>query len=263
MKRFISKLLGKPRARFVNLIPGVEKAYPIVSAGSMRPAWLKKAAEAWKEQQSLADPTQPWAGGNVVRCPGVTDLLKHGYVITAPFDFTITTDKNDPMNFRWNCAMGMSINVPGDSEPPIGSHPFQQLGQFMPMRKDTLQAVVKVQTFWRYEATEDVVFLQIPYPYPDHNDFTAAYGVFDSTKSFSINIQLFWHNLDGTVLVKAGTPLSQLIPIPRNYAIDLIIDEANEKDYRKNRASKYLITHEYNKQMKRWYEQAGRIFKWK
>lgn len=265
MKSFISNLFkSKRKARFINLIPGVEVAHPIVPAKEIKPAWLKDAASAWREQVKLADPQSPHAGGSVIRCPGLIDFFKRGYVIPCPFDFTITTFKDNDNGFAWDCSLGNSVGTDSLREPPISGHPEQQLAAFMPWREDTLKSVIKVQTFWRYQSTDDVVFLLLPYFYADHIDFTSVHGIFDPQQTTSINVQLLWHHKgDSTTLVKAGTPLAQLIPVPREFAIDLEIDIPTEEDIRKAKAAKYLLSKDYNKNMRAWREATGRLFKWK
>jgi len=265
MRSILQFLKPKRKARFVNLIPGVEIAHPIVSSSEMKPAWLKEAAKAWKEQVKLAEPQAPHAGGSVIRCPGLIDFFKRGYVIPCPFDFTITTFKDDNSNFAWNCSLGNKINTEiGLSEPPVGGHPEQQLANFMPWRSDTLRSVVKIQTFWRYQSTDDIVFLLMPYLYADHTHFTSVQGIFDPQQTSSINVQLLWHHTgESTTLIKAGTPLAQLIPMPREFAIDLVVDIPTDEDIRLSRAAKYLLTKDYNKDMKSWQQSTGKLFKWK
>jgi hypothetical protein len=265
MKHFISNLFkNKRKARFINVIPGVEIAHPVVPSNDIKPAWLKEAAAAWKEQNRIADPHAPHAGGSIIRCPGLIDFFKRGYVIPAPFDFTITTFKDDNINFAWNCSLGNKIGDGAMQEPPITGHPEQHLSAFMPWRIDTLRSVVKVQTFWRFQATDDIVFLLMPYPYADHNHFTSVHGIFDPQQTSSINIQLLWHHTgENTTLIKAGTPLAQMIPMPREFAIDLMVDIPNEEDVRTAKAAKYLLSKDYNKNIKQWKEATGKLFKWK
>ena len=265
MKHFIRNLFKPSRkARFINIIPGVELAHPIVPSAEIKPSWLKQAAAAWKSEMRMASPQAPHAGGSVIRCPGLIDFFKRGYVIPSPFDFTITTFKDNDNGFAWDCSLGNQIGGGAMQEPPISGHPEQQLAAFMPWRSDTLKSVIKVQTFWRYKATDDIVFLLMPYPYADHTHFTSVHGIFDPQQTSSINIQLLWHHTgENTTLVRAGTPLAQMIPMPREFAIDLIVDIPNEQDFREARAAKYLLSKEYNKNMKMWKEATGKLFKWK
>jgi hypothetical protein len=91
-----------------------------------------------------------------------------------------------------------------------------------------------------------------------------VHGIFDPQQTSSINIQLLWHHTgENTTLIKAGTPLAQMIPMPREFAIDLMVDIPNEEDVRTAKAAKYLLSKDYNKNIKQWKEATGKLFKWK
>ena len=129
----------------------------------------------------------------------------------------------------------------------------------MPVREDSLQSVLKINTFWRVNSSEDIVFLQLPIPYPDHNMFTAYSGIIDCQRHLELNVQMSWHKLEGTHVVKAGTPLCQIIPIPRKLAIDLRIERMTEEDRYVSSAYKYLIRHNYKKNISRWRDGVKKI----
>jgi hypothetical protein len=243
----------KPFVRFVNLIPGVETAYPVIRTHEYKFSWLRHAALDFKERANAAGPEQLMAGVN--RCPGILQYFKQGFIVTAPVDFTITTNINDPDGFRWHCPAEFTW----EGDPYIGSHSVNQLAKFMPFRDDTLKTVVKVNTFWRINSSPDIVFLQLPIAYPDHNNFTAVHGVIDCEEYVEINVQMFWHKLNDTVVVKAGTPLCQLIPIPRKLAVDLVVEPATAHDHYVAKAWKYLVNKEYTKEMKHFLKSAKNL----
>lgn len=243
----------KPFVRFVNLLPGVEVAHPIVRANEIKPKWLTEAAKDFKQRCKHASPAEILGSGS--RCPGLTEYFKEGFIVTAPMDFTITTTENPDEAFGWDYYGPTSLQ----NRPYIGVHHKPQLAQFMPMRKDTHNSLVKVNTFWRLNASDDVVLLQMPIAYPDHNIFTAAHGIIDPLNYTEINVQLFWHNLGGTVLVEAGTPLCQLIPIPRSFAVDLIVERPTEEDKYVSEAWAYLTTQKFKKDMKSFLAQAKKL----
>lgn len=242
----------KPFARFVNLLPGVEIAHPIVRANEIHPKWLREAAIDFKQRDASARPNEIMASTS--RCPGLTEYFKQGFIVTAPMDFTITTtNKHDPFQFDYYGPVSLQ------NKPYIGSHHTPQLAKFMPMREDTHDWLVKVNTYWRINSSEDIVFLQMPIAYPDHNIFTAAHGIVDCQNYTEINVQLFWHKLNDTVLVEAGTPLCQLIPIPRNLAVDLIVERPTEEDKYISEAWAYLTTQKFKKDMKSFLAQAKKL----
>ena len=74
----------------------------------------------------------------------------------------------------------------------------------------------------------------MPFTYNNEHRFTAAHGVVDPKYAHVLNVQLYWHVLNGTEHVEAGTPLVQYIPIPRvllnTTGIDIEVGDATDKD---------------------------------
>jgi hypothetical protein len=243
----------KPFVRFVNLIPGIESAHPVIRTNEFKFNWLRNASLDFKERLATASTARMLTGVN--RCPGILQYLKQGFIVTAPIDFTISTDLSDPGNFRWTSPSDFKW----EGDPYIGFHSPDQLSKFVPIRDDTLSTVVKVNTFWRINSSPDIIFLQLPIAYPDHNNFTAVHGIIDCEHYVEINVQMFWHRLNDTVLIKAGTPLCQLIPIPRNLITDLIVEPATEHDYYVAKSWKYLVNKEYVKDLKHFLRSAKKL----
>jgi hypothetical protein len=49
--------------------------------------------------------------------------------------------------------------------------------------------------------------------YPDKHDFASVSGILDPSVSNELNIQLFWYATNSQVMIKAGTPMMQIIPL--------------------------------------------------
>lgn len=237
----------KSKVRFVNLLPGVEVSHPVIKSQDFAFDWFKKSALEYKETVSRSQPDEYLFGGTM-RCPGISQLFKKGFIITAPIDFVIETNENDRRRFDWTCPI--DVRQYGLPDVYVGSHSADQLAKFLPFRKDTLECLVKIQTGWRISSSEDIVFLQMPIPYPDHNIFTAAHGIIDCNTQIEINVQLYWHKTNDKILIKAGTPLCQLIPINRNLDVDLIVESANNEDRYVSKAWSYLAHKEFRRDMK-------------
>lgn len=82
----------KSYVRFVNVVPGVELIHPIKPANQHRYDWLKDATRDFKEREETQPPNKVLSGVN--RCVGIIDMLGQGYIVPAPFDFTITTNSD-------------------------------------------------------------------------------------------------------------------------------------------------------------------------
>jgi hypothetical protein len=253
---------NNPTVRFVNLIPGVKEAHPIAPAKEFIPGWIKKAATTYKEQAKILDEGQAITKGNIINCIGIRKFFQAGFVIPAPFDFRILPD-TDGINFKWQAPINPSAFTDFPLEEYIASHTAEQLSDFMPFRTDTLKSLVKIQTFWRVRATEDIVFLQIPFAYSDHTNFSASHGIVDPYDTPEVNIQLFWHNLDKPILITAGTPLAQWIPVPRDYAANLLVEDPTVDDYQIIKSWKYIILHRFRKTIKQWNPISHKLLRWK
>jgi hypothetical protein len=195
----------KPYFRFYSMHPGVLELFPIVKSSTVVRNFSNKNL-----YQQL--PTS--------NCPGLTKISSTGYVVTAPADFIITTN-GDGCSFEWQEPIIFSKGVPG-SESYVSSHSIEQTLPLLDDIDDTLKTTIKIETPWRVHASDDVIFLQLPVVYNNENRFSAAIGIFDPKFTSSINIQLFWKRLNSKELVRAGTPLCQMIPIMRK---DLNINE--------------------------------------
>ena len=74
--------------------------------------------------------------------------------------------------------------------------------------------------------------LSMPVAYSDTNAFTAATGLLNEGIE-ALNVQLYWHNLNGETFVKKGTPICQYILIKN-------IDITEKFEIAGNKERKYL-----------------------
>ncbi len=244
-----------PWVRFVNAMPGAVLAHPIIRSQNYNFNWYKEAASNYKIRQQEYEKKPNGFLISTTRCPGLHQFFKSGFIVTAPLDFTIETRKDKPGLFKWECP----FNAVFDGREYIGAHTPDQLSQFMPFREDTLSSLIKVHTRWRIYSSPDIVFLQLPIAYPDHNMFTAAHGVIDCQVLLEMNVQLFWHKLEGIHLVKAGTPLCHLVPIPRELSVDMQIDSYTKEDRYNEQAYEYLANVQWNKDIKKFYDSCKKL----
>jgi len=250
--------LKKSFVRFVNLIPGMEHVHPIIHAKEHKFDWMASLNKFFNNANKDAPAFKQ--KGNTAQCPGINAIIRKGYIVTAPFDFYIKTF-GDKENFEWQMNIDPSVLTPNVNRPYIAAHTPEQLHNFSPERSDSLKTIVKVNTYWSVFSSEDIELLQMPIPYPDHNIFSACYGIIDTDNYCDLILQLQWHKLEGEVLIKAGTPLCQLVPIPKNLSVDLRVEKMSGEDVYKSKAYGYLTMHRFTKNFKEWRSKSKKILK--
>lgn len=219
----------RPLIRFYCLTPGVKEIFPIYPSSQ-----LKRKFHSADVQDS---------GPSIKFCPGIRKISGTGWIVPAPADFVITPHENgigfdyiEPFRFQ----TGMENP---NYHRYIHSHGPDQTMPLLDDDSNDLKSVVKVETPWRVETSEDIVLLQLPVSYNNEGRFKSASGVLDTKYGYNINIQLFWNKDSKETLVRAGTPLCQLIPISRkhlqNSFYDVKIENAEPEDYVKERAFIY------------------------
>jgi hypothetical protein len=174
-------------------------------------------------------------------CPGIKKIISTGWIVTAPADFIIKTN-GDGSHLEWAEPYRFT-KISEGRDAYVSAHGPAQAEPLLDDPETTLKTVVKLETPWRVEASDDIVLLQLPVSYNNESRFMAATGILDTRYGHLLNIQLFWKNLEGETLVKAGTPLCQLIPIARSMlnssSYDVTIDEATDIDRQKEREFNY------------------------
>ena len=219
----------KPYVRFYSIEPGVLELFPIVSSSK-----IKRSFTTAPEIQGIHP---------VKSCPGIRKVVSTGWVVTAPADFIIKPS-DDGLKFDWvePWQFGSAAETLRGTSYISGHGPYQTI----PLLDDpleTLKSIVKVQTPWRVESSDDVLLLQLPVTYNNEDRFYSATGFLDTRYGYNVNVQLFWKKINEETLVRAGTPLCQLIPISRKHLsmnnYDIIIDDATETDIQKEKAIVY------------------------
>lgn len=220
----------KPHIRFYTLEDGVLTLYPIVRSSSIKRRFL--------EEEQIGDLPETLSSKN---CPGIKKIVSSGWIVPAPADFIINTS-GDGITFEWHEPYRFTkINQGMDAY--VSGHTRSQTEPLLDTPDSTLKTVVKIETPWRIEASDDVIFLLMPVTYNNESRFKAATGILDPKYGHLINVQLFWNVLEGKTLIRAGTPLCQIIPMSRT-ALNLSqynveIDVANEIDIKKEKEFNY------------------------
>jgi len=228
-KKLFSKWFKKKSyIRFYSNYEGVVDLFPVVRSSFLKRKCLDKSL--------YPEDVLPTSN-----CPGIRKITSAGFVISAPADFEITTN-GDGVSFSWTEPMIFDKGYAG-TESYINSHNIHQTLPTLNNEDLFLKSIVKIETPWRVEVSDDIVFLQMPVTYNNESRFEAAVGIMDPRYSHTVNIQIYWKVLDGKTLIKAGTPLCQYIPINRKElglsGIDVEINHATERDRKKERSYNY------------------------
>lgn len=230
LKNLYSRLFKKkPFIRFYSIDPGVVELFPIIPSSQ-----IKRKFASMTVSEGTPSPKS---------CPGIRKIVSVGWVVTAPADFIIKPTP-DGYRFDWLEPWQFGTGAPtlrGTSY--ISDHGPDQTEVLLDDSNNMLKSIVKVQTPWRVETSDDIVLLQIPVTYANEHRFYSATGILDPKYAYNVNVQLFWRETKEEILVRAGTPLCQLIPISRKHlaynAYDVKIEDATELDIKKEQAFVY------------------------
>lgn len=214
IKNFFRK---EPKVIFQATLPGVDTIMPIIPAREYKPKWLAAARADFSKQIAGGYPPRPVNSPH--KCPGIVDLLNTGWIIRAWQDMTIETN-GDGENFQWRSVVsGLDFRTIGD----IGYLPGGMLLDYLPKRIDTLKTIIKFQAPWLVTVPKGYSLLFIPMLYSDDARFTNAPGVLDPGMDRQLNIQVFWHVLNGTEVIRAGTPLAHVVLVPTDSTTEMEI----------------------------------------
>ena len=224
----------KPRARFFSLHPAVHTLHPITKADKLDRTWTVEERDDYRERLKKCPVGKLIQGqhhevSSIGRCPAINHIMRTGYIVYAPADFKVHTN-GDGHTILFTTT---PFNPP--SSDYVVLHEPEVTKWLMDSTKDsTVDQVVKINTTWRVQADDDVVFLQTKVPFVNETRFTAVSGILDPRTAYEVNVQLFWHLMEGDTTVRAGTPLCCYIPISRKLLedLDVSIDVATPTDYK-------------------------------
>lgn len=182
--------------------PDVIQNYPITPISDIKFEWLEKAREYYKKFPDKHETTS---------CPGIISILNRGWVQLAYQDIIIETDKKHPKSYIGYSREDQRKRRGGKyTSVYLSDHSPEQMWQFQKdWRKDTLHCMLKIQSPWFVKIPTGYSLLTMPVPYADDIRFSAATGTMRGTHY--LNIQLFWHCINGREVIKAGTPLNYMM----------------------------------------------------
>ena len=209
------------RIEFFHSEPSIIDNFPIIEAKDLKLKWV---AAAKKDFQSLVRSPdllkkEGYEFKHIVRCPGIFDLFKYGYIIPLhkdiiikpkgkEFDYVLPSKPHRDRTFTISWQSGNLI-----AKPPWAA-----------------DFIVKINTGWWVIAPKGIKFLVLPIAYPDTFDFTSTIGIFDPAKSTEVNFQMFWNATEPETTIRAGTPLGHLIPLSEK-KYQMVQRNMNQRDY--------------------------------
>lgn len=197
---------------FFTTIDGVESVHPVIPAKDYRPNWVQTARDSYVKRKQRAE-TENERFTHLYRCPGIFDIMSKGYILPMMWDVIIETN-GDGESFGWSVPSG-EINNMYVGGNVVDGHMAHLIAEPLPKRPGCLKSLVKFNSPWHIVAPPDVKFLIMAIPYPDPEDaiFEQVPGILDPGLSTEINPQGYWKAINGKHMIKAGTPMLQIIPL--------------------------------------------------
>lgn len=191
------------KIHFFSTVAGLAETFPIKPAKDVVPKWAFVARQDYlknKEKKEM----------HIFKCPGIFDTFSTGFIVHAWHDLELETDG---LKFR--------LTIPDNKlNELLEKDTIQEqtwngpVTKFIPKPPWAVKSILKLNTPWHVLAPKGVKFLMIPLPYPDEFQFQSCIGVLDPGVSSELNVQGYWNDQrPGKHLIKAGTPLAQVIPI--------------------------------------------------
>jgi len=192
IKNFSKKLT------FYSLIEGIEYIMPIIPSKDYKHPWLQKAIVNIKKDQS------------VLRCPGILKIKNEGWIVRAWQDIKIKVEGSE---FSWTTPLDqreLYTHLPADA---LGWHDESRLfDYFENWPKDSLSKIIKINVPWSVDVPKGYILHQFHPAYLDENRFTTLPGMYTSDTGLNtLNVPIILHMNKGEVLIKAGTPIAQLV----------------------------------------------------
>ena len=237
MKKIFNFFKRNKKIEFQCLIPGMDPSVlypPVYSSQIPPPDWYKERAKIYKKQLELSKcpfKSHP-AVGDIVRCPGIKDLINSGITVRMWADFFIDLPKSHPtsmqgLNYGWGRKLEQMRELMEYCS--VSGHHYSQFPNLFDKGR-TYPMIIKFPLPWKVKAPRGVAFYMLPIYYGDQNNFAITPGVYDTTyvNQLILNVQVFMQ--EGRLLIPAGTPMCKLIPFYKKDKFDISITSLNKNE---------------------------------
>lgn len=229
------------KLKFISMIEGVDETMPVIPAYKHQYEWVKRATKNFKESGTLTDKVDtnqllPFLSKLNVRhtskCPGIINLKSKGFIVRTHSDIHLKIKEG---SYEWNTPSDWTAMSDGHCEDTITHHFEDSLHQFMTdWPKDTLNIILKINLPWYVKIPKDYELIMIDPFYKDDYRFTVCPGLFEPDLGLAkLNVPIYWHSTDGEFMIKAGTPIAQLIPIKKENVDFEVTNKNDDKDFSK------------------------------
>jgi hypothetical protein len=223
----------KEKLIFKSFIPSVIKETPIRKIKPLDFEWIRKTFEDYKKIKEKNPEAM-----HTAKCPGIMNVMNVGWIQCAYQDFTIKTF-GDYSSFSWASEIDQEKLKYGEvMNQYINVHTPDQLEKFKPFPIHTYHTIFRIQSPWYVYIPKGYSLMSMPIPFHDDNRFTPATGIFKG-ENF-LNIQLYWHRINSTEVIKKGTPLAQYILL-KDKEIKWELGEMTDKDVKNIRVFKRFL----------------------
>ena len=226
------------KIEFFHNEPSIIETFPIIESKDLKLNWVKRAREDF-QNRVIEDETNDPAFAHLLRCPGIFDLFKYGYVISLHKDVIIEVlDKG----FEWQFANSLGLD---EKTEKFGIDGFKsQISNMMLKPPWASDFIIKISTGWSVIAPKGVKFIMLPIAYPDTFDFTVSIGILNPAVSTEVNFPMVWNKTEKEkTIIRAGTPLGHLIPLSeKKYEMVQRVANQHDRDWVAKLRSSYNST---------------------
>jgi hypothetical protein len=196
---------------FYCTIEGVEKTMPIISSKEIKYDWIKRLTSSFTDKN--LDVSATFADGkirNASRCPGIFQIKNQGWILRAWQDIELSLD--DP-EYKWRTPLNQLNLSEGRGQEDVTHHAEMVLTEhFEHWPENAFSQILKINTPWCVKVPKGYVLNQFHPSYLDDDRFTSLPGTYAPEYGIgTLNVPMIWHSKTGRFLIKAGTPIAQLI----------------------------------------------------